>query len=949
MQLKDLKPDEARRLSALLDEAMGLAPQRRAAWQAGLAQREPQLCDLVTDVLASMDAAGHEHLLETSDLIDRRFAQAAHAAPSFEGRAFGPWRVLRLLGRGGMGPVWLAERTDGLFSRQVALKLVHASLFGSALAQRFARERSILAALDHPHIARLLDAGVAGDGQPYLALEYVEGTPLTAYCDAERLPLAARIALVVQALSAVQHAHQNLVVHRDLKPSNILVTRDGQVRLLDFGIAKLMVEGEARETELTQVGGRALTLDYASPEQIAGQPVSTASDVYSLGVVLYELLCGQRPYHVTRESRGALEEAILNAEPVRPSQRSITEDVANARSTTLKKLARSLKGDLDTIVLKALKKSPAERYATADAFRQDLQRYLDGEAVLARPDGAIYRASKFVRRHRFGVAATAVVFVSLGAGLAGTAWQARQARQEAQRAQAVQEFLIGLFNQSDPVRAQGRELTARDMLDRGQRDLQTKLENQPRLNAELDGVLAELYSKLNDEEKALPLAEARRDLTFKLDGAHSLAYGDALSSLAEIQSGLRRHELAYKTLQQAREVLRQHAQVRQSELLKIEGHLAYQLGEMGRDKEAAELLIAALPSLEVRFGPRSWEVIHNTALLSHAYTSLGDHARALDINREIEPLLDTVGAEHALDVAAVRNNMARAQMSTWHPDEAEKLLRRALDDYERLLGPNTSNAITVQRALAAALYERGQFKAAAATYDDNVLRAVRVLGEDDPATKICESLGVPALVMAGRAGDAEAIARRSLRGPPRPDGPPITSTRDFENRMGLALIFNGKADEAARLLERLTAEAQKAGLDKGNVYGRTLHFLAGARLLQGRLDEARQAGGQAEHAFEGSATGRDMYVARAQLTEALIAARSGQAMRAEEFIAQAKTHLQKVTRPDHPVHLMVELVRAEALRADGRQDEAERIDSAARERLQATTGAVLPKVIPLIF
>ena len=300
MQAKDLSAEQARRLSTLLDEATDLAPAQRAAWLGELAQREPQLCELVGDLLAAMQASQDGGGLETVDLIAQRFAQATQAADSLEGHAFGPYRVLRLLGQGGMGSVWLAERADGLFARQVALKLVHTHLAGHALTERFARERSILAALAHPHIARLLDAGVSAEGQPYLALEYVEGTPLAAYCDAERLGLRARVALVVQVLSAVQHAHQNLVVHRDLKPSNILVTRDGQAQLLDFGIAKLMVEGEARETELTQAGGRALTLDYASPEQITGQPITTASDVYSMGVVLYELLCGQRPYSLAR-------------------------------------------------------------------------------------------------------------------------------------------------------------------------------------------------------------------------------------------------------------------------------------------------------------------------------------------------------------------------------------------------------------------------------------------------------------------------------------------------------------------------------------------------------------------------------------------------------------------------------------------------------------------------
>lgn len=392
VHLKELSPGQARRVAALLDEVLDLAPAQRAAWQAGLPVREPALHALVEDLLAGMAGRDAQALAapakqETADLVVRGFAKAAQAQVSLAGQQFGPYRVLRLLGQGGMGSVWLAQRADRPLERPVALKLIHAGLNGKALAERFARERSILGALNHPHIARLLDAGVSEQGQPYLAIEYVDGTPLMAYCDAQRLSLRARVELMVQVLLPVQYAHQNLVVHCDLKPANILVTPDGQVRLLDFGIAKRMVDGHASETEPTHQGGHALTPDYASPEQIAGGAVGTASDVYSLGVVLYGLLCGQRPYRLRRDSRAALEEAILSAAPRRPSQQALSEEAVQARGcANARRLAQVLAGDLDTIVLKALKKDPAGRYTTADALMQDLLRYLDGRPVLARPD-----------------------------------------------------------------------------------------------------------------------------------------------------------------------------------------------------------------------------------------------------------------------------------------------------------------------------------------------------------------------------------------------------------------------------------------------------------------------------------------------------------------------------------------------------------------------------------
>jgi eukaryotic-like serine/threonine-protein kinase len=385
VSLKDLSAAEYSRLSTLWDESMEVAPEGREAWLAALERSDPKVAALLRALCASQDESRERDFLETRDLVASHVASLIQADPGLVGKQFGPYRVLALLGHGGMGSVWLAERADGLFTRQVALKLIHPALKSRVMSERFAREREILASLNHPHIARLLDAGFAEDGQSYLALDYVAGTPLTTYCDERGLSIRQRLELFRQVLSAVQYAHAHLVIHRDLKPANILVTEEGQIQLLDFGIAKLLTEGEAKETELTQLGGRALTPDYAAPEQIAGATVTTAADVYALGVMLYELLAGERPYKLKRDSRGALEEAILTADPAAPSRAGSSEATAAARATTAKKLSGTLRGDLDTIAIKALKKSPAERYATANAFGEDIERFLRGDVVLAQP------------------------------------------------------------------------------------------------------------------------------------------------------------------------------------------------------------------------------------------------------------------------------------------------------------------------------------------------------------------------------------------------------------------------------------------------------------------------------------------------------------------------------------------------------------------------------------
>jgi tRNA A-37 threonylcarbamoyl transferase component Bud32 len=507
--------NEWQTLSNLLDEALDLPDSARPAWIDNLGERYAGLRGRLRELLSN------QALLETADFLgppvelralDSARREAAGAAGLSAGTEVGSYRLIRELGRGGMGTVWLAERTDGLIKRSIALKLPHPSLYDEHLAGRFNRERDILAALAHPNIARLYDAGVAANGQPYLALEHVEGSPLTVYCDVERLSVRDRIVLFLQVLRAVQYAHARLVIHRDLKPSNILVGTDGHVQLLDFGIAKLVNDDEGKESKLTLLSGRALTPDYASPEQIAGAPITTASDVYSMGVVLYELLTGARPYQLKRESRGALEEAILGADPVKPSLSTRVETAASARSTTSRKLAKALAGDLDTIVLKALKKAPSGRYASVDAFTLDLQRYLHGEPVEARPDGALYRMGKFASRNRIWLIAAGVAGLALAAGTVVSVWQASvareqaaSARREADKAKAVREFVVNVFSvnshlQADPVAA--RQATAHELLDRGAKQIGESLKDDPEAKEEVLDTLANMYAQMGLDAQA---------------------------------------------------------------------------------------------------------------------------------------------------------------------------------------------------------------------------------------------------------------------------------------------------------------------------------------------------------------------------------------------------------------------------------------------------------------
>ena len=513
-----ITPSDLARLSTLLDQAFALEDGRREFWLDELQGGDAALAPTLRRLLARR-ASG-----ETADLLDALPAftitdLSLNAAHLRAGDRVGPYVLMREIGHGGMGEVWLAERSDGQLKRAVALKLPMLGLRRSVLVQRFARERDILGSLTHPHIARLYDAGLTDDGQPYLALEYVEGLPITQYCAEQHLDTRARVALSLQVMEAVQYAHANLVIHRDLKPSNVLVDAEGQAMLLDFGIAKLLQDDQelAHATELTQIGGRALTLDYAAPEQLSGAPVSILTDVYALGVLLYELLAGTRPFVGARRE---IESAILLQEPARP---------------------KNIPSDLATIVLKALKKIPAERYATVNTFADDLNRWLRDEPVLAQPDSALYRSRKFIDRHRVGVAASMAITTMLVA-VAISLWQTSIARREARTAEAVETFLRDVFSanssdQADPEAA--RRVTARQLLDAGARRIDGALADSPEARLRVLKTLASMYEDLTLFDQALALHRKRVELVRQLDSSRSDRLAEVLVDMsnAAIQSG----------------------------------------------------------------------------------------------------------------------------------------------------------------------------------------------------------------------------------------------------------------------------------------------------------------------------------------------------------------------------------------------------------------------------
>ena len=403
---------------------------------------------------------------------------------SSAGRQFGNYTIIHEIGQGGMGVVFLAERNDGEFEQQVALKIVRQSVAESHMIERFRSERQILASLSHPNIANLLDGGVSGAGEPFLVMEYIQGESITDHADKQGLDIDARLNLFQKVCSAVSYAHRNLVIHRDIKPSNILITADGEPKLLDFGLAKLIDENLPADSTKTQTTFRALTPAYASPEQLKGGAITTASDVYSLGVVLYELLTGDRPFHFTGKSLDEIIRTVTEFEPALPSHVDKTDP--------------KLRGDLDNIVLTALRREPERRYLSIDQFADDISKYLRGLPVSARPNTLIYRSSKFIKRHRIGAAAGAMVLLSLIAGMAGTLWQSQQAQKQKEKAESINAFLEQTLKYSNPIlsslKRSGQETTVNEVLDEAARRLDVgEFDNEPEVKLELERTVAMTY------------------------------------------------------------------------------------------------------------------------------------------------------------------------------------------------------------------------------------------------------------------------------------------------------------------------------------------------------------------------------------------------------------------------------------------------------------------------
>jgi serine/threonine-protein kinase len=795
----DVTPERWRQVSAVLDAALDCSEGERPDILDRLCGPDASLRQDVERLLAA-DATTGGLLDEPNGLMalaDDRDADAE--APDLpEGAEVGHYKVLREIGRGGMGVVFLAARADGTFDQQVALKVVRMGLTSDEERHRFLRERQILAALNHPNIARLYDGGATADGRPYLAMEYVEGEPITKYCDAHGLGLEARLTLFLDVCHAVEAAHRHLVVHRDLKPSNILVTRERRIKLLDFGIAKPLVE---RASATTRTVVHALTPEYAAPEQILQAPVTVATDVYGLGVILYELLTSRRPFQAATVFE--LPAAVVQQDPPRPSASVVPEpDTALRLGLPVRRLRRRLRGDLDTIVLTALRKEPERRYQSVERLRRDLERYLRREPILAHPDSRTYRAKRFVQRHSIGVAAALLVLLSLAGGLAGTIWQARVASQQARRAEAATDFMAGVFRLSDPSVAIGETVTAREILDLAARRIESELGGTPEIQADMFALIGRIYTDLGLYRNAEPLLMRAIDIRKRLYPDERWEIGDSLDAIGVLQGKLGRYAEAEETLRRALAVLSRTAGAVSAETATSLNHLAELQLLTASHAQAAASAESALGIRQRLFGNRQPAVAESLALMAEAARAEGSLTRATSLDREALDIRRAHFGENHPAVIASLSSLASDSAQQRLYREAEELYREALASARRTLGPDHPDTLEIVSRQGIVAAEQGRFAAAEVLLREAlVARRLRV-GERHPSLIANINALAGTVQRLGRHDEAEGLYREALAIAESGLGANHLEVAKNLADLGVLLTERGHAAEAEPLLRR---------------------------------------------------------------------------------------------------------------------------------------------------
>ncbi len=853
--------DQWHRVRELFESVCDLDPKERTA-------RLDEVCDGDAELRAEIESLIHAHASAPSFFETPEVGSAAELFPAEDtanrvGEQVGAYLLERLIASGGMGTVYEAVRADGEYEKTVAIKLINPGMVSRDMLRRFRIERQALAKLDHPYIGRLLDGGVASDDAPYLVMEYIDGVPIDAYCDAARLTVLERLKLFRKVCMAVHYAHQRLVVHRDIKPTNILVMPDGTPKLLDFGIAKILQPDLAgRGGNVTSTRVRSFTPDVASPEQIRGDVVTTAVDIYSLGAVLYTLLAGHRPYRLDNRSLSEIERIVCEQTPPRPSTAVVhTEDVlggdgqvrmtidpatvSSARGTTPQRLRRRLRGELDNIVMTAMRREPQRRYGSAERLANDIDCYLRGMPIAAGRDTIRYRFGKLVKRNKLATAATVLAVLAVVAGLISTTWQAREAgiqRNIAQanqlRAEKVSEFLTDLFAVSDPDKAPGEMPTARDLLDEGARRIETELTDEPTTRAALMHTMGVAYMNLGVYDRAETLLQETLTIVRGELGPVHADIATSLIDLAVLRTRTGDYESAEALDREALAMLHSIYGETHEAIAQCLSNLGKLLHQTGKLEEAERLLREALGTRKNLLGDDHPDTATTRNNLAGLLFSTRDYDGAEALLREaLAASRKALGEEHPR-VAIQLSNLALVLHTKGDLDTAEKYQHESMDIKRRVFGDQHAEVATSYNNLGGINIDRGDY-AAAEDYFRKALSILRTVhGDRHPAVaRQLANLGM-VLLYSGKYTEAEPVLTEALdlHSSTLPDDhPQVAATRallaELHVDTGRAELGEQPLRDAVKILqENFPPQHWRTAGAKG-AYGRCLSALR-------RFDEA---------------------------------------------------------------------------------------------------------------
>lgn len=944
-----ITPEIWRRVEALLDQALSYSPQNRTQFLQDACTKDPTL----QTVLMEMWVAGKK----ADQAMDMQFPNAIKQAidqisieelfePTLtKGTVLGEYRVIREIGRGGVSVVYEAERADGQFDQKVALKIIKRGMDTENVLKRFLAERQILAGLQHASIAHLLDGGMAEDGRPYLVMEFVDGMPVNTYCNNHKLPLRDRLALLIRICNAVSYAHRNLLVHRDLKPSNILVTKDGSIKLLDFGIAKVLSSSEPnRQAKATTIAAhRMMTPEYAAPEQILGEPITTTTDVYALGILLYELMSGMRPYSFPDRDFISLERTIREATPLAPSQiiarrdspdslaSKDAESISSARNTTPDRLSHELKGDLDTIILKALRKEPDRRYESVAALSVDIENYLTGRPVNARPDTFSYRFHKLYQRQKTGFAVAALIIIATLFSLFSTIRQNQLisaerdiAKNEATKSERVTEFLMAVFEATDPEVAEGDTLTAYDILERGAERLESDLEEEPEVLGDMMTVIGRMYLNLGSFDGArtwLKNAFDHRNALFE-EQSHpdvyeaTYHYAAALFELGQLKEA---ESLLMQSIETQPDISNAAIKDRVSQ---IHNMLGLVLHADGRPEEAKEALQTALSYQIDLYGENNPSVAIYMIHLGNILDELSHYDQANEYFRKALNLYRNNPEGNSLKLGTTMHSIAATLGSQGNYEEAEKYYREAILHISDLIGPEHAEVYSIKGDLASFLGEMGRYAESESLHIDILDFQVNTLGESHPnALLTLNNLG-SLYVLTGDHDKAESMLKKAIDLNEEAYGSESTHYINSLSNLGVLLYFRGKYAEAAQHF------STALNLDKV-VYGENhpfvatrSHNLSSALYEQDRFEEAKAIAqtGLSIRKEKLEPEHPELGLSLTQLGKILV--KLEEFDRAEDLLGQGVEVFKKASLTDHPYLSSTHLALSQLYLATNRTDKA---------------------------